>query len=86
VPEGCPKARVRATDHICPHSPVRSRLLMRCSNDRGLSGIWLLNHPKNTSASANRSGDTNLRMAVALVNGTRSIVVPCKATIWPEWP
>jgi len=50
------------------------------------SGIWLLNQPKKTSASANRSGDTNLRMAVALVNGTRSIVVPCRATIWPEWP
>jgi len=48
--------------------------------------VDLLNQPKNTSASANRSGDTNLRMAVALVNGTRSIVVPCKATIWPEWP
>ena len=42
--------------------------------------------PKNTSASANSSGDTSLRTAVASANGTSSMAVPCRATIWPECP
>ena len=42
--------------------------------------------PKNTSASANSSGDTSLRTAVASANGTSSMAVPCRATICPECP